>query len=87
MAGYPTSVQLSAVVRHDDNSITDVATWTSDQPAIATVSSTGLVSAFGAGSGIGPWTVTITATSPDNKVSATREVVVDAIGDIDLTVE
>lgn len=86
-AGYRTELQLTAKVFHDDNSQSSFATWKSDQPSIASVSSSGLVKAVGRGSGKGPWTVIITAESWDKKASAQREIVVHEVGDIELTVE
>ena len=86
-AGYPSSIQFAAYVRFFDDSTSSAAAWSSDQPQIASVSSTGLVKAVAPGPGTGPWEVYITAKSLDNQATQTRLVVVKAIGDLEFTVE
>ena len=69
------TLQLSATLVKSDGSsqdITSTAVWTSSDPAKATVSAAGLVSAAGAGS------VTITAT--DGKLKASAAITVSAAG-------
>lgn len=70
-----------------DASTASTVIWNSLTPSIATVNATGLVTAVGPGAGSGPWTVQIQATSTDTKAVAVRNVLVNAQGDVAISVQ
>jgi hypothetical protein len=77
-AAMGTTVQFTAKETLDDNSMTlnmtDLVSWSSSDPAIATINASGLATAVAAG---GP--VTITATDTTNHISATAQLSVAAL--------
>lgn len=86
-ANYPTSAQLSALVTMTGGGTASTVTWVSLSPEIATVDQSGLVTAIAPGSGAGPWTVQIQATSADLKATAIRNVTVTSEGDVTIEVQ
>lgn len=88
LANYPTAATLSAIVTMSNGSTSSAVTWDSLDPVMATISATtGALSILAPGSGSGPWTVQIKATSLDGKATGTRNVTVTYEGDVALTVE
>lgn len=88
VAGYPTSVQLSALVTMSNGSTSNSVTWVSSNPDVAwVVPTTGLVTIMGPGTGTGPWNVQIQAISADQKKTGVANITVTAEGEVTLNVE
>lgn len=79
-AGFPSSIQLSALVRYSDNSTSASVSW-NVTPAILTISSAGLVTAQATGIAV----VTATSTQDPTK-SGTASITVVNNGELDLTI-
>lgn len=81
-ADLPTTAQLGAVVTMSDASTTSAVTWSSSNPQVARIDSTGLVTTVGAGSAL------LSATSTqDASKAASCNLTVKAQGLVDVTVE
>ena len=72
----------------DGDSTTSV-TWelTGPDAGIATLDASGSLAIVKAGSGSGPWTLTVKAVSPDGDATGSENVTVEAVGDAAVSVQ
>lgn len=81
-AGYATSLQLTANVLLSNNTRSDAVTWKSNSPEVATVNTTGLVTA-----GTRTGSANIVATSIDGRSTGTASVIVSDDAALDLQIQ